>query len=94
MTPLELLSHVIDPRTSLPALTDLLTATVLARTAVRADAWATAALVLGSAAAQQQLTSLGLAAALVDQEGDLILTPTLNPFLTPAQPIKGLEVRV
>lgn len=73
--------HIIDPRTGQPAQTDLLTATVLAKTAVRAEAWATAALVAGSAAAQQHLAVKGLAAALVDQQHSLILTPALAPFL-------------
>lgn len=73
--------HVIDPRTSLPAAADLLTATVLARTAVRAEAWATAALVAGSTTAMQLLTTTGLAAAFVDQQNSLTLTPALAPFL-------------
>ena len=73
--------HVIDPRTSLPATTDLLTATVLARTAVRAEAWATAALVAGSTTAMQRLTTTGLAAAFVDQQNSLTVTPALAPFL-------------
>ena len=40
--------HEIDPRTGQPAETDLLTVTVLAKAATRAEAWATAALVAGS----------------------------------------------
>jgi thiamine biosynthesis lipoprotein len=73
--------HVIDPRTGMPAVTDLLTTTVLARAAVRAEAWATAALVAGSAAAGQQLSAIGLAAVLLGWQNDLILTPALTPFL-------------
>lgn len=73
--------HVIDPRTSLPAETDLLTVTVLAREAVRAEAWSTASLAAGSADAQQRLTRNNLAAALVDQLGNLHLTPALASFL-------------
>lgn len=73
--------HVIDPRTCLPAETDLLTVTVLAKTAVRAEAWATAALVAGTAVAQQRLTDHNLAAALVDQQCGLAFTPALSPFL-------------
>ncbi|MCA9936181.1 MAG: FAD:protein FMN transferase [Ardenticatenaceae bacterium] len=74
--------HLIDPRTSLPAETDLLTATVLAKTAVRAEAWATAALVAGTEVARQRLTAINLAAALIDQNGGLFATPALEPFLT------------
>ncbi|MEZ4645107.1 MAG: FAD:protein FMN transferase [Chloroflexota bacterium] len=73
--------HLIDPRTGLPAATDLLTTTVLAKTAVRAEAWATAALVAGMSLAQQNLAAKNLAAALIDQLGNLILTPALSPFL-------------
>lgn len=73
--------HLIDPRTGQPAETDLLTATVLAKTAVRAEAWATAALVLGKTAAQQRLAERNLAAALIDQHGELSVTPALAPFL-------------
>ncbi|MCA9919760.1 MAG: FAD:protein FMN transferase [Anaerolineales bacterium] len=73
--------HLIDPRTGQPAETDLLTATVLAKTAVRAEAWATAALVLGKSAALQRLAEKNLAAALIDQHGELSVTPTLAPFL-------------
>lgn len=39
--------HVIDPRTGAPAATDLLSATVVARSAVEAEAAAKAALILG-----------------------------------------------
>lgn len=74
--------HLIDPRTGLPADTDLLTVTVLAKTAVRAEAWATAALVAGSRAAQEHLSARNLAAALVNQTGSLTLTPALEPFIS------------
>ncbi|MCA9972920.1 MAG: FAD:protein FMN transferase, partial [Anaerolineales bacterium] len=73
--------HLIDPRTGQPVQTDLLTVTVLAKTAVRAEAWATAALVAGTAVAYRRLTAKNLAAALVDQTGDLRLTPALTPFV-------------
>jgi thiamine biosynthesis lipoprotein ApbE len=63
-------------------------ATVLAKTAVRAEAWATASLVGGAATANQQLTAIGLAAALLDQQNTLVLTPAMAPFLNAiAQPI-------
>lgn len=73
--------HLIDPRTGHPAETDLLTMTVLAKTAVRAEAWATAALIAGSTAAMRQLTEKKLGAAFVDQWGHLSVTPALAPFL-------------
>jgi thiamine biosynthesis lipoprotein len=77
--------HVIDPGTGLPADTDLLTATVLAKKAVRAEAWATAALVAGSDLAQQLLSSANLAAAFVDQQANLTLTPALAQFISREQ---------
>lgn len=40
--------HIIDPRTGLPATTDVLSATVIAPTAVQAEVAAKAALILGS----------------------------------------------
>ena len=40
--------HVIDPRTGLPAQTDIVTATVVAGTAVQAEAFAKAVMILGS----------------------------------------------
>lgn len=73
--------HLIDPRTGQPAQTDLLTATVLAKTAVRAEAWATAALVAGKKLAHQRLTDKNLGAALIDQNGELTVTPALAPFI-------------
>lgn len=41
-------AHTIDPRTGYPAQTDVLSATVIAPTCMRADAYATAFMVLGS----------------------------------------------
>lgn len=72
--------HLIDPRTGQPAETDLLTATVLAKAATRAEAWATAALVAGTAV-YHHLSARGLAAALIDHTGHLSLTPALMPIL-------------
>ncbi len=45
----QLRHHIIDPRTGLPAATDVLAATVIAPTAIDAEAAAKAALILGSA---------------------------------------------
>lgn len=75
--------HLIDPRTGQPAQTDLLTVTVLARAAARAEAWATAALISGSAGALQQLTTMRLAGALLDQQNNLTLTPALAAYVAP-----------
>lgn len=70
--------HVIDPRTGLPAVTDLATATVLDASSVRAEVWATAALVLGSSAAERTWLHKGLAGVLLRQDGSLRVTPALH----------------
>ena len=53
------LHHLIDPRTGLPARTDLAEVSVIARTAADAEILAKAALLLGSVAAQEYLRSRG-----------------------------------
>lgn len=73
--------HLIDPRTGRPADTDALTVTVLAAEAGTAEAWATAALILGLAAGRQRLLAQGLAAVLIGSDGQEIMTPALRPFL-------------
>ena len=50
--------HIIDPRTDSPAETDILTATVLSKDLVDAEAWAKSALILGSELGKQQLDSV------------------------------------
>ncbi|MCC6167577.1 MAG: FAD:protein FMN transferase [Caldilineaceae bacterium] len=74
------LHHIIDPRTGQPAQTDLRTATVLDPSAVRAEAWATAALALGAAAAEQAWLRKRIAGVLVDDAG-LRVTPALQPLI-------------
>lgn len=51
-------SHTIDPRTGYPAESDLLSATVVASSCMRADALATACMVLGSDSALQMIEQL------------------------------------
>jgi thiamine biosynthesis lipoprotein len=58
-------SHIIDPRTGRPAETASLTVTVLAPTAIRADAWATALSVLGPAGLEQLAGEPGVEALVV-----------------------------
>ncbi|MCA9971353.1 MAG: FAD:protein FMN transferase, partial [Anaerolineales bacterium] len=67
--------HIIDPRTGETAATDLLTATVLLRHAAQADAVATAALVLGRAAASDWLAARQVPALLVGGAGEVVRTP-------------------
>ena len=70
--------HLIDPRTGQPAITDVLTVTVLSTEATQAEAWATAALIAGMTIGHAYLTTHQLAGALVDQAGNLSLTSTMQ----------------
>ena len=55
-------SHTIDPRTGYPVQHSLLSATVVASSCMRADALATACMVLGADEAQKMLEQAGDAA--------------------------------
>ncbi len=72
--------HIIDPRTGDSAETDLRSVSVWMDDAGSAEAYATAAIVLGLEAAYDLLSERMIGAALVDQFGRLLLTPTLAPF--------------
>jgi len=73
--------HLIDPHTGSTATTDLVTASVLAAEAAVAEAWAKAALVAGATQGYAWLVKEQLAAALVDPQGQLTVTPALQPFI-------------
>ena len=69
--------HLIDPRTGLPARTDIVQATVLATTAREAEALAKTALILGSDVALDVLARPGvLGAILLTDRDELLLTPS------------------
>jgi thiamine biosynthesis lipoprotein len=70
--------HLIDPRSGRPAATDALTVTVLAPDAVRAEGWATAALVAGRDEGLALLEKQELAAGVVDDAHHLWLTPAMT----------------
>ncbi len=76
--------HIIDPRTGQPAETDLLTATVIAPSAMEADVAATVALILGSQAGLNWIaTHSQLSALVVCQDGTIMRTsnfPSLTTF--------------
>lgn len=61
--------HLIDPRTRLPAQTDLAQATVIAPTAEQADVMAKVAFILGAEHAPREITRRGLGAVLVLEDG-------------------------
>ncbi len=60
----ERFAHTIDPRSGVPADSDLIAATVVASTAMHADAFATALMVMGSAEALEWCERRGVAALL------------------------------
>jgi thiamine biosynthesis lipoprotein len=63
-------SHTIDPATGRPVVHQLASVTVLADSAMFADAWATALLVLGPERGMAVAKQLGLAAMFIEHEGD------------------------
>jgi FAD:protein FMN transferase len=65
------LHHILDPRTGLPAAAHWRTVSVTAATCVDANIAATAAVIRG-ADAPEWLSSLGLAARLVSEDGDVV----------------------
>jgi len=74
--------HIIDPRTGLPADTDLLTVTVVAPDGIRAEAAAKAVLILGSAAGTDWLESdPALAGILVLQSGETHYSDRIRNYL-------------
>lgn len=67
-------SHTMDPRTGAPLAGDLAQVTVVAPTAMEADAWATALMVAGMARGMEQTRRLGLRAILVARTGETVST--------------------
>lgn len=73
--------HLIDPRTGQPANTDAFTATVLARDAATAEAWATATLISGADAGIDSLLDVDLAGLVVGRDGRILATPRMDHLL-------------
>ncbi len=74
--------HIIDPRSGLPADTDILAATVVAPTVMEAEAAAKAVLILGSQAGLDWLEAdSGLAAVLVLEDGSRIYSRNMEEYL-------------
>lgn len=74
--------HLIDPRTGLPAATDLVQATVLAGSARAAEAWAKTAVVLGLVAALDALDRAPiLGAILLASDGRVLAVPRTTRWL-------------
>lgn len=76
------LHHIIDPRTGEPAVTDVLGATVVARSAVEAEAAAKAALILGCRHGMAWIEARPhLAGLLVAQGGEVYASSRLGRYL-------------
>ncbi|MGZ8514097.1 MAG: FAD:protein FMN transferase [Candidatus Limnocylindrales bacterium] len=74
--------HLIDPRTGRPARTDVAQATVIARSARAAEAFAKTAVIIGSGAAAQRLDRADvLGQILVTESGEVLVTPATLAFL-------------
>ncbi len=74
--------HIIDPRSGLPADTDILAATVVAPTVMEAEAAAKAVLILGSQAGLDWLEAdRGLACILVLENGSRIYSRNMEKYL-------------
>lgn len=73
--------HLIDPSTGQPANTDALTATVLARDAAVAEAWATATLIAGADAGIDSLLDHDLAGLVMGRDGRILATPRMDQLL-------------
>lgn len=78
------ISHVIDPQTGRPITHKLVSVTVIAPTALEADAWDTGLMVLGTEKAQQVVREQGLAVYMIVKEGEGFKTwmsPQFRTFL-------------
>jgi thiamine biosynthesis lipoprotein len=74
--------HIIDPRTGQPAVTDILTATVIAPTVMEAEAAAKAVFLLGSQAGLDWLEAdSALACLLVLDDGQVISSQRAEEYL-------------
>ena len=67
-----MVSHTMDPRSGAPLDNDLASVTVLAPTAMAADGWATALMVLGGARGASLAGRLGLRAIFVTNDGEVV----------------------
>lgn len=74
--------HIIDPRTGLPAETDILAATVIAPTAMEAEAMAKAVMISGSQAGLTRLDGdESLAGLLVLENGERLYSQNIKRYL-------------
>ena len=67
--------HILDPKTGLPAETDLVSATLLMTSSMTADALATAFIVVGSERALALAQEMGVDAVFITKDGRTLTTP-------------------
>ncbi|GKW24208.1 FAD:protein FMN transferase [Pectobacterium carotovorum subsp. carotovorum] len=80
-------SHIIDPETGRPITHQLVSATVIAPTALEADGWDTGLMVLGTEKALKLAEQQGLAVYLItktDKGFNAVMTPQFKSFLIAA----------
>lgn len=76
--------HIIDPRTGLPVVTDVLAATVIAPTALEADVAAKVVLMLGSKdGIDWAINQRNLTAVTIRDNGQINTTPAMEKLLSP-----------
>lgn len=78
------ISHIIDPRSGRPIQHALVSVTVIAPTALEADAWDTGLMVLGTEQAKEVVTREGLAVFMIIKDGDGFrswMSPQFSAFL-------------
>ena len=63
-------SHLIDPRSGYPLQHELVSVTVIHESAMMADAWATALIIMGADAAMELAEDKGLAVYMLQRHGD------------------------
>lgn len=81
-------SHVLDPATGRPINHRLVSATVIATTALEADGWDTGLMAMGTEKALRLAENKGLAVYLItktDQGFSAVMTPQFKAFLVPDQ---------
>ncbi len=66
--------HILDPKTGLPAVTDLVSATLVMDSSMTADALATAFIVVGSEQALRLATEMGVDAVFITRDGRTLMT--------------------
>lgn len=87
-------SHSIDPRTGYPVAHDLVSVTVIHPSAMTADAWATALVVLGAEDGMVVALANGLAVYFIQRQGETFArshTPAFEQFLETAEPAQPSE---